>query len=187
MLSGSSHPTPSRRHRSSSSLSIRSMNPALGSGNGMSGGTVNTAPGISASTVSGIAPAREGTATMSSHARGTLSRQNSVASSRRSEASSPSLSSSLIQGDHFPASIPYRQSSSSQHGNMSGSQSSQPMSPGNTRSPTAPGAVVSARFEEATHHRAELEAAKRENEMLRRRIRDLERSLSSRRPSSDST
>ena len=53
------------------------------------------------------------------------------------------------------------------------------MSPTSNRSSYAP----TARYEEAAHHRAELEIAKRENESLRRRIRELERSLSSRRES----
>ena len=51
------------------------------------------------------------------------------------------------------------------------------------RSPSLSSGVATARYEEAAHHRAELEAVKRENEALRRRIRDLERSLgTNRRP-----
>jgi cell division protein FtsB len=40
--------------------------------------------------------------------------------------------------------------------------------------------VAAARYEEAAFHRAELEAVKRENEALRQRIKDLEKSLSNR-------
>ena len=40
------------------------------------------------------------------------------------------------------------------------------------------------RYEEAAHHRSELETVKRDNEALRRRVRELERELSSRRNSS---
>ena len=43
------------------------------------------------------------------------------------------------------------------------------------------------RYEEAAHHRSELEIVKRENEALRRRIRELERTLSSRRQSESAT
>lgn len=43
------------------------------------------------------------------------------------------------------------------------------------------------RYEEAAHHRSELELVKRENEALRRRIQELERSLSSRRQSNGMT
>ena len=185
MLSGSSHPTPSRRHRSSSSLSTRSINPNAATGSGMSGSIVGTSLGISNNTFSGITPIRDGT--LPPQARDTISRQNSVASSRRSEVSSPSLSSSMIQSDHLPTTIPHRQSTSSQHSLIHTSLSSQSISPNDTRSPTRIPAVVSARYEEVTHHRLELEAAKRENEALRRRIQELERSLRTHRHSSDST
>jgi hypothetical protein len=40
--------------------------------------------------------------------------------------------------------------------------------------------VAAARYEEAAFHRSELEAVKRENEALRQRIRELERSLGGR-------
>lgn len=51
------------------------------------------------------------------------------------------------------------------------------MNAGNTRVPSTQ------RYEEAAHHRSELDIVKRENEGLRRRIQELERSLSSRRQS----
>lgn len=53
------------------------------------------------------------------------------------------------------------------------------MNAGNTRVPSTQ------RYEEAAHHRSELELVKRENEALRRRIQELERNLSSRRQSSN--
>jgi len=163
---GASHPTPSRRHRSSSSLSTRSTN----------------ATGINASAVTSIAPARESATHVPSQNRDTLSRQNSVASSRRSEASSPSLSSSLAYGDHFPITLPQRQSFILQHSHSSTSHSSQQVnSAGNARSPGPPSAIFSARYEEAALQRSELEAVKQENEALRHRIKELERSLGSRR------
>ena len=40
--------------------------------------------------------------------------------------------------------------------------------------------MAAARYEEAAFHRAELEAVKKENEALRQRIKDLEKSLSNR-------
>ena len=54
------------------------------------------------------------------------------------------------------------------------------MNGGNTRVPSTQ------RYEEAAHHRSELEMVKRENEALRRRIQELERSLNSRRNSGNS-
>jgi len=164
LLSGASHPTPSRRHRSSSSLSTRSLTGStpLAASSGTGGNTLSTTAGLAASTVSGIAPARD-SATATPHAsqpRESMSRHNSVASSRRSGASSPAFG--------------YRHSSTSQ----------QPISPGNARSPSLNSGAAAARYEETTQHRAELEAVKRENESLKRRIRELERSLNSRRTSS---
>lgn len=48
------------------------------------------------------------------------------------------------------------------------------------RSPSITAAVAAARYEEAAFHRAELDSVKRENEALRQRIKDLEKSLSNR-------
>lgn len=178
LMSGASHPTPSRRHRSSSNLSARSTNTAATTATGVtgaSGSTVGTTAGVAGSTISGIAPARDAT-TSYSYARDPISRQSSVAS-RRSEASSPSLSSSLYQGDHFSNTHVHRHNSSSAF-NPPPAPSQQTMNnAGNTRVPSTQ------RYEEAAHHRSELEIVKRENETLRRRIQELERNLSSRRQS----
>lgn len=180
LISGASHPTPSRRHRSSSNLSTRSATTAATTAtgaSGISGSTVGTAAGIAGSTVSGVAPARD-TMTSYSHSRDPLSRQSSVAS-RRSEASSPSLSSSLYQGEQFPSLYGHRHTSSASQ-QQTPQQSQQPTNVGNTRSSYIPSTQ---RYEEATHQRSELEIVKRENEALRRRVRELERSLSNRRDS----
>ncbi|CAD6582866.1 MAG: hypothetical protein ASARMPRED_001089 [Alectoria sarmentosa] len=177
LISGASHPTPSRRHRSSSNLSTRSANTAATTATGItgtSGSTIGTTAGVAGSTVSGIAPARDTTAPYS-YARDPLSRQSSV-TSRRSEASSPSLSSSMYQGDHFPNLYAHRHSGSASY-NQPSSSSQQAMNAGNTRVPSTQ------RYEEVAHHRSELDIVKRENEALRRRIQELERSLSSRRQS----
>lgn len=177
LISGANHPTPSRRHRSSSNLSARSANTAATTATGItgtSGSTVGTTAGVAGSTVSGIAPARDATIPYS-YARDPLSRQSSVAS-RRSEASSPSLSSSLYQGDHFPNFYAHRHTGSASY-NQPSSSSQQTTNTGNTRVPSTQ------RYEEAAHHRSELDIVKRENEALRRRIQELERSLSSRRQS----
>ena len=173
-MSGASHPTHSRRHRSSSNLSARSSTTAATTATGItgtSGSTVGTTAGVAGSTVSGIAPARD----IYTYGRDPLSRQSSVAS-RLSEASSPSLSSSLNQGDHFPNLHTHRRSGSASQ-NQPSLSSQQTMNAGNTRVPSTQ------RYEEAAHHRSELELVKRENEALRRRIQELERSLSSRRQS----
>ncbi|KAI4272166.1 MAG: hypothetical protein LQ337_005480 [Flavoplaca oasis] len=183
LMSGPSHPTPSRRHRSSSSLSTRSMNTTATTASGytgLSGSTVGTTAGIAGSTVSGIAPARD--SYHPAHAQ-SMSRQNSTASSRRSQASSPSLSSSLLQGDHFPNLVPLRHPTSSQpHASSVHQQTLSPAA--SVRSSHVPSSAATARYEETAHHRSEMEHVKKENEMLRRRIRELERTLGSRRASS---
>ena len=46
-----------------------------------------------------------------------------------------------------------------------------------TRSPSSNAAIAQARYEEAAGQRAELESVKRENEALRARVKDLEKSL----------
>ena len=177
LMSGAGHPTPSRRHRSSSNLSARSANTAATTATGItgtSGSTIGTTAGVAGSTVSGIAPARDATAPHP-YARDPLSRQSSFAS-RRSEASSPSLSSSLYQGDHFPNHHIHRHSGSASYSQPS-SSSQHTTNTANTRVPSTQ------RYEEAAHHRTELEIVKRENEALRRRIQELERNIHSRRQS----
>lgn len=179
LMTGASHPTPSRRHRSSSNMSTRSATTAATTAAGVSNtssSAVGTTAGLAGSTVSGIAPARD-TTTSYSHARDPLSRQSSIAS-RRSETSSPSLSSSLYQGEHFPSSYGHRHTSSATH--QAPSQTQQVMNAGGARSSYI---TPTQRYEEATHQRSELETVKKENEALRRRVRELERSLSSRRES----
>lgn len=183
MVNGANHPTPSRRHRSSSSLSTRSVNTAgttATTATGVtatSGSTVGTTGGVAGSTVSGIAPARDNSAPYS-YVRDPLSRRSSVAS-RRSEAPSPSLSSPVHQGDHFPILSSHRHTGSSSQAQPT-SSSQQTVNPGSTRSSYIPSTQ---RYEEAAHHRSELEIVKGENETLRRRIRELERNLSIRRQS----
>lgn len=153
LISDPSHPSPSRRHRSSSSLSTRSANTAatVATGNtGLSG----TTGGIASSTVSGIAPPRD-TSAPHFYGRDSLSRQSSVAS-RRSEASSPSLSSSLYQGDHFPIHT-HRRTGSASHTQIPSLQP--PIA--SARSSFVPSTQ---RYEEVTHQRSEFDIVKRENE-----------------------
>jgi hypothetical protein len=115
--------------------------------------------------------------------------------SRRSGASSPApLSSSYQHPDHFPyfyaqrPSLPqYREPSSSNLAGLVGSPSerenhSQGHGHGH-RSDSVTSVQTTGRYEETAYHRHELDAVKRENDALRRRIRDLERTLRARRQS----
>ena len=150
-VAGVSRPTPSRRHRSSSSLSSR-------------GGLVSTPSGIAdRPPSSGIAPPRDMMALYpgNSH-RHVLGRHESVTSSMVSNAGSYSMgSNSAYQGDYMP-SIQQRSTYSS---------SQVPASPTSVRSSVIGGG---SRLDEISQYKADLESARRENEVLRHRIRDLE-------------
>lgn len=142
---------PSRSHRSSSSLSSR-------------GGFASTPNGIAdRPPSSGIAPPRD---TMAPHPasnfRHVLGRHESVASSMVSNAGSYSMgSTSAHQGDSMP-SIQQRSTYSS---------SQIPASPTSVRSSIIGGV---SRLDEISQFKADLESARRENEVLRHRIRELE-------------
>ncbi|CAL3968883.1 unnamed protein product [Diplocarpon coronariae] len=160
LLSGPAYPNPSsrRHHRSSSATSNRSIS-ALAS--------LSSLP----STTADRTRVPQGIV---------LSRQNSTTNTRsnRSGASSPAPSNpgsyQPLGGEHFPSfysarPIPHRDPSSS---------SLAMMSPESLTSVQTTG-----RYEEAAYHRHELDVVKRENEALKRKIRDLERTLRERRQS----
>ncbi|CAI7566208.1 unnamed protein product [Penicillium glandicola] len=108
--------------------------------------------GQQSASVTGIAPSRDIPYRQTDHSRTVRSREPSLTSRRPSIGSLSSLS-------HNNSSVyPHRNSLS---------QSQLGHSPGGSLS----------RFEEATHHRLEVEYMKRENEQLRRRVRDLEQTL----------
>ncbi|OJD11779.1 hypothetical protein ACJ73_09471 [Blastomyces percursus] len=185
------HPAPSRRNRSSSNISSRSV--------------AGATSGVIAGGVTSIAPSRERDAPSSSSrpsldiTRGSLSREASVTSRRQSGNASPLLSSSYQphaeylshhhhtsnQNPSHPPTYSYSHTYSPSHRSSFTSHpvpipSSQPSTTAadHARSGSmSSSAGMLSRYEEAAHHRAELDAVKRENEMLRRRIRELEASL----------
>lgn len=164
-------PTSARRHRSSSNLSTRSAR------------SINAAA-ANATSVSGVAPARETSVPSSSRpsmdtARPDLTRQDS-ATGRRSVTASPSLSSSHVAYGAPFGQVQSYQTQPNRHSSGPQSATQIPTVDSHThhaRSPSFSAAVAAARYEEAAFHRAELESVKRENEALRQRIKDLERSL----------
>ncbi|CAG8974017.1 hypothetical protein HYALB_00008566 [Hymenoscyphus albidus] len=180
LLSGPSHPQPSqRRHqRSSSSTSTRSI--PIGTTS-----VTNLAPSSTLDRTRGN-PHRQDSIPQS-HA---LSRQNSMTSSRRSGASSPApLSSSYTHPDHFPHFYQQRPSLTSHqrdpsYTNLHASiaHNNENVNP-NLRSDSITSVPTTGRYEETAFHRHELDSVKRENELLKRRIRELERTLRARRPS----
>ena len=161
-------PTSARRHRSSSNLSTRSTR------------SINAAA-TNATSVSGVVPARETSVPTSTRpsmdvGRPDISRQNSAAG-RRSVTASPSLSS--LHGTPPPVlsqsyhTHPQRQSLNTQPSPVDSHTQ-------HVRSPSFSAAVAAARYEEAAFHKAELDAVKRENELLRQRIKNLEKDLGAR-------
>lgn len=135
----------SRRQRSSSSLSAHAP----------------TVQSTQAASVTGIAPLRDSVhhsrSTDHAHTRTTRSREPSL-TSRRPSIGSLSSYTQLSHNDPFthasPSVYPHRNSLSQTHLGLS----SNPL----------------ARFEEATLHKTELESLKRENEQLKKRLRELE-------------
>ena len=116
--------------------------------------------------------------------------------SRRHRSSSSvsrgSVSASYNGPTTFTTGIPHQHQHQHQHQHHRYSASAQPAGAPQTGDvPSAQGrtnSVVSTpRYEEVAHYRQELEEAKRENELLRRRIRELERVIRGRRSSSSET
>ncbi|RMX94638.1 hypothetical protein D0868_12186 [Hortaea werneckii] len=202
-ITGPTHPTPSRRHRSSSSVSGRS-GPASAngaapvSGSGVSttstqahaGSTTNTVPTGSVSQAS---------ADRAAAAAGGLSRQPSVSASGGSTPARSSLdlarqggmsnSGTLYTLPHRPSlsrdpSYASTRDTNSVHA-QAGTPSSAPIIPHPLPSPAqSPGASVSAAMQHYTdtaNYRTEMEIVKAENEMLRHRVKNLERALRARR------
>jgi hypothetical protein len=181
LLSGPSHPAPSQRrhHRSSSSTSTRSITAAsLSTVGGIAG---STAPSTTADRNRGNPPRHDSIPQSIS-----LSRQNSMTGSRRSGASSPaplsSAQSSYQHPDHFPYFYQQRPSIAPHRDPSSGNLAT--LSSGNElRTESVTSVLTTGRYEEMAYHRHELDAVKRENEALKRRIRELERTLRARRQS----
>jgi hypothetical protein len=150
-------PTSARRHRSSSNLSTRSARSIREAAN-------------NSTSVSGVAAPREQSVSGSTRPsmdvpRPDISRQNSQPAANQRGPSGSVPASPYVTNSH-------RQSIPSNAGESYGNS--------HPRSPSITAAVAAARYEEAAFHRAELDAVKRENESLRQRIRDLEKSLSNR-------
>ncbi|SPO05460.1 uncharacterized protein DNG_08147 [Cephalotrichum gorgonifer] len=109
-----------------------------------------------------------------------LSRQNSV--SRRSQTGSPGPSGG--GASHADGSLNYLHQQRVPHSAAGSSVAATPGSGAGYADQMSPGLLpATARYEETAFYRAELEVAKRENEGLKRRIRELERSLRERRAS----
>lgn len=183
LLSGSGFSIPSssgRRHnRSGSSVSARSIAATAGSVSAVGGPAHST----SVVNITAPAPIRPGATA--------LSRQNSTQShSRQSLSSSPAHTSSWASSHMADAAhagyFPLRSPNTAAAGVPSTSiLSAAPTSSADHASPAIMPAT--SRYEETAFFRQELDGVKRENEALKRRIRDLERMVRERRASDAST
>lgn len=155
--SSSIYPTTSRRHRSSSSLSSH-LPPAQVSRTG---------------SVVGIAPLRDVAARTSlDAARPGQSRETSISSPRRSLEQQHYQQQQQKHPQQSDLSLPH----SASHSQSTAQRATAHPNPHPYPAASLP-AVSSPRLEELTHQREELEMVKRENEALRRRVRELELSL----------
>ncbi|CCC06678.1 hypothetical protein SMACR_00704 [Sordaria macrospora] len=175
---GLSHHRVSMHHRTSSSASTRSLTANAGSVSASLAGISSPAP---------IRPTQPlpigGTS---------LSRQNSAAS-RRSQAGSPSsahfmgnYSGALPTHSFTPSSNPSDPSTVNYFAHrMSGAYHSMAATSGSVPASEHSPAILpgTPRFEETAFYRGELENVKRENEALKRRVRELERMVRERRAS----
>ncbi|KAG9237114.1 hypothetical protein BJ875DRAFT_493601 [Amylocarpus encephaloides] len=181
LLSGPSHPAPSQRrhHRTSSSTSTRSIA-------SNTAGIAGLVPSSTADRTRGTVPRHDSIPQSQS-----LSRQNSTTG--RSGASSPapfsSAQSSYQHADSFPHFYQQRPSLSQYREPSSGNIPVSASAHGGDasghghRSDSITSVHTTGRYEETVFHRHELDAVKRENETLKRKIRELERTLRARRQS----
>ncbi|KAJ9638480.1 hypothetical protein H2204_004250 [Knufia peltigerae] len=184
-------PTTTRRHRSSSNLSARSAR-SIRDNLASAGHT----------SVSGVAAPRDQSSRPSmelTRERPDMSRQNSMSTSvsglgmgfrSSSMTGSPHLTQQGVGSNMSPYSAagggyPHRSSVSSNNQaaiatSVVGSEAGtgHPRSPSATNTGGGSSAAAAMRYEEAALQRAELEAVKRENEILRARVKELEKSLS---------
>ncbi|KAK5169357.1 uncharacterized protein LTR77_005332 [Saxophila tyrrhenica] len=185
-LTGATHPTPSRRHRSSSSLSTRSMNTPSTTASVANSGITNTSTQTQAgSTVSHPIGSVSQASADRAAAAGSLSRQPSISASGNSTPARQSLDiprpaqytlphRPSISRDHSYASQTTAASSSAAHAGTP-----HPQSP--VQNFTTP------HYTDTAAYRSEMELVKVENENLRQRVRALERALQARRRDSSTS
>lgn len=183
-MTGATHPTPSRRHRSSSSLSTRSIPTPSTSVSGAGSGATNlsTQGQVGSTTSVPIGGVSQASADRAAATRGPQS---------ASGTSTPARQSLDIprhaQGSHT---LPTRPSISREASHTTQSTSSMipqagtpfphPL-PSPAQSPSQSVTQAMQHYVETTTYRSEMEIVKAENEALRQRVRALERALRARR------
>ena len=187
-MTGATHPTPSRRHRSSSSLSTRSI-PSTPS-------TSVSHPGTSASThaqagstttvpVGGVSQA-SANRTAAAGRPGNLSRQPSMTTSGTSTPARQSLDIPRPSQPSSSYTLPHRPSISRDQSYISTASST--AAHAGTPLPLSPTqSITTTNYTETAAYRSEMEIVKAENEALRQRVRALERALRARRRDSSNS
>ena len=186
-LTGATHPTPSRRHRSSSSLSTRSVpnTPSTShAGTHAHAGSNATVP------VGGVSQAStDRAAAAGGSGPRNLSRQPSITTSGTS---TPARQSLDIPRHSQPSAasytLPHRPSLSRDPSYVSQSTASSTVAHAGTPLPLSPTqSITSQHYTETAAYRSEMEIVKAENEALRQRVRALELALRTRRRDSSNS
>ncbi|KAI1271903.1 hypothetical protein F5Y07DRAFT_381448 [Xylaria sp. FL0933] len=179
LLSGPGFPVPTarRHHRTSSTASSRSVSQTATQGSTAPIPIPQSHSGNAASVLEAARNPRGPSA---------MSRQNSTTSHRsssRARSPQPYMNTpGLLPSSHSqPHGFPQDYGSGYFGRDRASSNASVAATPGSELSPGLMPATL--RYEETAHYRSELESAKRENEMLKKRVKDLEKMLRDRRES----
>ena len=188
-MTGATHPTPSRRHRSSSSLSQRSIpNTSSTSISAAGSGTTSLSTQAHPGSTAGVSQASAARAAAAG-GQGNRSRQPSVSASGTSTPARQSLDISRPgQPSSGSYTLPHRPSLSRDPSYVSQSTVSSTAAHAGTPVPLSPNqSVTSPHYVDTAAYRSEMEIVKAENEALRQRVRALERALRTRRRDSSTS
>ncbi|KAI0904558.1 hypothetical protein F4823DRAFT_567599 [Ustulina deusta] len=179
LLSGPGFPVPTarRHHRTSSTASTRSLSQAATQGSTAPIPIPQSHSGTAASVLEAARNPRGPTG---------MSRQNSTTSHRsssRNRSPQPYMSTpGFLSSSHSqPHGFPQDYGAGYFARDRASSNASIAATPGSELSPGLMPATL--RYEETAHYRSELDSAKRENEMLKKRVKELEKMLRDRRES----
>ncbi|KAK5128408.1 hypothetical protein LTR85_003076 [Meristemomyces frigidus] len=193
-MTGATHPTPSRRHRSSSSVSNRSIPTLSTSASAAGSGVTNASTQVQAGSTTGahIGGVSQASADRAAAASGSsLSRQPSVTASGTSTPARQSLDVARhggpTSGTGTLFTLPHRPSLSRDPSYAStAAQAGTPAPfphplPSPAQSPSQSVNSAMQHYADTTAYRTEMEIVKAENDTLRQRVRTLERALRARR------
>ncbi|KAK3686505.1 hypothetical protein LTR37_019752 [Vermiconidia calcicola] len=191
-MTGATHPTPSRRHRSSSSLSTRSIpNTPSTSVSATGSGTTNMSTQAQAGTAGapghGVSQASADRTAAAGGPGGNLSRQPSITASGTSTPARQSLD--IPRPSVASYTLPHRPSLSRDPSYISqATTASSTAAHAGTPSPLSPAqSVTTPHYADTAAYRSEMEIVKAENDSLRQRVRALERALQARRRDSSNS